>query len=83
MVEVKIRFLTDDVTDGDGMIIPKHVNARGFLTIEPNEAHGITRTGDSIAFNSLLELPARLEKLLIAEGIVVHPTSKMRKYQGQ
>ena len=72
MVEVKIRFLTDEVVDGEGVILPKHVNGKGFLTLEPNEAHGIPNARGNKPFNSMAEIPAVLEKLLSGEGVTVH-----------
>jgi hypothetical protein len=78
MVQVSIRFLTDNIAE-QGKVVPGHVWARGFLTVQRNDTHGF-RTSKGVAFNSLMELPGKLERLLIREGITVHPTQLMAKY---
>jgi hypothetical protein len=42
MIEVKLRFWTNEIAEGDGMIRPKHAWASGVVRMERNAAHGIT-----------------------------------------
>jgi hypothetical protein len=79
MIEVKVRFWTDKLADGKGTIRPKHAWGAGVVRIERNDAHGIVPI-DALPFNSLLEIPAKIEKLLIDQGIQIHPSTRMAKY---
>lgn len=79
MVEVKVRFWTDDMADAKGKVVPKHAWAAGVVRIERNEAHGI-RPSQPVPFNSLLDLGTAIEKVLIEHGVVLHSSRKMKKY---
>jgi hypothetical protein len=79
MIEVKIRFWTNDIAEGKGKVRPKHAWTEGMVGIENNKAHGITSTGLK-PFHSLMDLPAIIEKLLIQHGITLHPGRVMQKY---
>jgi hypothetical protein len=46
---------------------------------ETNPSHGIKPGGKAI-FNSLLELPLAIERVLIQQGIQLHPGRRDRKY---
>jgi hypothetical protein len=45
----------------------------------PNKSHGI-EPGPPVPFNSLMELPAKIEKVLIDNGIMLHLIGKNEKY---
>ena len=47
--------------------------------MDPNDAHGITG-GDPIPFNSVAEIPAKLDKLLIDHDVTIHRNTWMKKY---
>ena len=79
MIEVKVRFHTDHIAEGKGMICPKHAWGVGVARIAPNESHDI-RAGKAVHFHSLLEMPRAVEKVLIQHGIRIHPIGPMRKY---
>jgi hypothetical protein len=79
MIEVKVRFWTDKLADGKGKIRPKHAWGAGVVKIERNDAHGIVPL-DPLPFNSLSEIPAKIEKLLIDQHIQIHPSTRMAKY---
>jgi len=79
MVEVKVRFWTDEMATEKGKVVPKHAWAAGVVRIERNEAHGITPS-QPVPFNSLLDLGTAIEKVLIEHGIVLHTSGKMKKY---
>jgi hypothetical protein len=78
MIEVKLRFWTNDIAE-EGKVIPKHAWAAGVARIERNPSHGIT-PGKPEPFHSLLDIGAVIEKVLIKHGIVLHPSRKMQKY---
>lgn len=79
MIEVKVRFWTNDITQGKGWIKPKHAWTQGVVSIERNKSHGII-PGYPRPFNSLMELPTVIEKVLIQHGVTLHLASKMDKY---
>jgi hypothetical protein len=79
MIEVKLRFWTNEIADTSNQIIPKHAWSAGVVRIESNKAHGIVPRAPK-PFYSLLDVGAVIEKLLIEQGIILHPSRKMRKY---
>lgn len=79
MIEVRLRFWTNDLADGKGRILPKHAWGAGVIRMDPNDAHGIVG-GEPIPFNSVAEIPAKIEKLLIDHGVTIHRSSPMKKY---
>ena len=79
MIEVKIRFWTNDIASETGKIIPKHAWASGVVRIEPNKSHGIV-PGKPQPFHSLMDVSAVIEKVLIEHGIVLQTSTKMKKY---
>ncbi|WP_431014689.1 hypothetical protein [Bradyrhizobium pachyrhizi] len=79
MIEIKLRFWTNDIADEKGKIIPKHAWSKGVVRVEANKAHGI-KPGNPAPFRSLLEVGAVIEDVLIAHGIVLHADKRTRKY---
>ena len=79
MIEVKLRFWTNGIAERSGHILPKHAWSSGVVRIEPNKAHGI-RAGKPQPFHSLMDVSAIVEKVLIQHGIVLHPSSRTKKY---
>jgi hypothetical protein len=79
MIEVKIRFWTDELSSQPGTVIPKHAWTSGVVRIQGNKAHGIV-PGKPNTFNSLLDLGAALEQTLKEHGIVLHISRGMKKY---
>ena len=79
MIEVKVRFFTNAIAKGKGQIKPRHAWATGVVRMERNESHGII-PGYPRPFNSLMEVPAVIEKVLIQHGITLHCDKKMEKY---
>ncbi len=45
----------------------------------PNSVHEL-RPKKPMFFNSLMELPGVIEKVLIQHGITIHPSPRMRQY---
>lgn len=79
MIEIKIRFWTNDIAVGKGIIIPKHAQSSGVVRIERNQSHGIV-PHKPLPFHSLMDLTSVIEKVLLAQGITLHSSRKMQKY---
>jgi hypothetical protein len=79
MIEVQVRLWTDDLAGAKGRIRPKHAWGAGVVVIARNDAHGIVAR-DPVPFNSLMEIPGKIEKVLIDHGIEIHPSNRMAKY---
>jgi len=47
--------------------------------METNKTHGI-KPKSAKPFNSLLDVAAVIEKVLVQHGIQLHPSRRMRKY---
>ena len=79
MIEVKLRFWTNNLADGAGRVRPRHAWSGGVVRMESNKTHGI-RPKNPKPFHSLLDVGAVIEKVLIQHGIQLHPSRRMRKY---
>lgn len=79
MIEVKLRFWTNNIANGKGRVKPKHAWSSGVVRMERNDTHGI-KPGSPTPFHSLLDVGAMVERVLIGHGIVLHPSPRMRKY---
>lgn len=79
MIEIKLRFWTNDISAEPGKIVAKHAKSAGVVRIEKNESHGIEPSNPE-PFHSLLDVGSVVEKVLIKHGVVLHPSRKMRKY---
>lgn len=79
MIEVKIRFWTNNIASTKGKVIPKHAWAAGVIRMEPNRSHGIV-PGKPEPFHTLMDVNAVIEKVLIDHGIVLHLSRKLKKY---
>lgn len=79
MIGVKVRFFTNGIAAGESEVMPKRGWTRGVVRFERNDVHGL-KDGDPSVFNSLMELPSAIEKLLIRGGVMLHAASPMKKY---
>jgi hypothetical protein len=79
MIEIKVRFWTNDIASESGKIVPKHAWTSGVVRIERNKAHRIVPRAPR-PFNSLMEVGSVIEKVLIDHGIVLHRSGRMKKY---
>ena len=79
MIEVKLRFWTNDIAKGDGKVRPKHAWSGGVVRMERNETHGI-KPKKPEPFHSLLDVGAVIEKVLVQHGSRLHPSRRMKKY---
>ena len=80
MIEVKLRFFTNDLADEPGKVLPKHAWEAGVVRIERNDSHGLAPSSP-IIFHSLLDVGAAIEKVLIQHRVKLHPSRKARKYR--
>jgi hypothetical protein len=80
MIEVRVRFWTDKIADGRGQIRPRHAWAAGVVLMDRNEAHGINPR-EPVPFNSLAELPVKIERALMEHEVKIHHSSRERKYR--
>jgi hypothetical protein len=69
MIELKLCFWTNNIAPR-GKVLPKHGRSRGVVRIQSNKAHGIVAGGPT-PFNSLMEIGAVIEKVLIKHGIIL------------
>ena len=79
MIEIKLRFWTNDIAPEVGKVIPKNAWASGVVRVERNKSHSI-EPGPPRPFHSLLDVGSVIEKVMIEHGIVLHASTKMRKY---
>jgi hypothetical protein len=79
MIEVRVRFWTDELADGAKQIRPKHAWTSGVVRMARNESHDI-RPENPRPFNSLMDLPRIIEMVLIEHGIKLHRIGKTAKY---
>jgi hypothetical protein len=79
MIEIKLRFWTNNIAPDAGRVLQKHAWAAGVVRIERNQSHDI-KPGKPLPFHSLLDLGAVVEKMLIEQGITLHPSKRMKKY---
>jgi hypothetical protein len=79
MIEVKIRFWTNNISKTEGKVIRKHAWSSGVVRMEPNKSHGIV-PGKPQPFHTLMHMNAVIEKVLIDHGIVLHLSRNHKKY---
>ena len=77
MIEVRIRFWTDDLANKDGYVVPKHGWAAGVVRMARNDSHGIV-PGNPKPFNSLMEIPSTIEKVLVQHNIKLRRAGRLR-----
>jgi hypothetical protein len=79
MIEIKVRLWTDGLADGRGKIRPKHAWTAGVVRIERNDAHGIVPLAP-LPFNSLMDLTAKIERVILDHDITLHKSQRMKRY---
>lgn len=79
MIEIKVRFWTDNIADTEGKIIPKHCWDSGVVRISSNDSHGIKPLSPR-PFNSLPEIMPHIERILKDHDIKLHLCGKSKKY---
>lgn len=79
MIEVKVRFWTNNIAGKEGCIIPKNAWSSGVVRMEPNSSH-VIRPKNPKPFRSLMHLPFVVERVLIDHGIKLHSSRLTKKY---
>ena len=79
MIEIKLRFWTDEIAEGKGKIIPRHCWDAGVVRVTPNDSHDL-KPSKPIPFNSLPEILPKIEKVLIDHNIQLHIGRKSGRY---
>jgi len=69
--EMTIRFFTEDSAVRPGRKVARHILGKGNVRVDRNDSHGITKHQEAIFFNSMGELPAKIELALREAGITV------------
>jgi hypothetical protein len=76
MIELRIRFWTNDISEIKGEIIPKHSWDSGVVYMERNKSHQIQPEKKLQHFHSLKELPVVIKEVLIRHGIQLHNSKR-------
>jgi len=77
-IKLEVYFFTNQLAK-HGHVRPKHAHASGVVTIAANATHGIA-AGSPVPFQSLMEIPAAIEKVLVRRGVRLHVSRAMKKY---
>lgn len=72
MIEVRLRFWTNDISPIKDEILPKQGWTAGKAYMVKNDAHGIAGKANT-QFNSLLQIGEAVGKVLVAEGVTLRP----------
>ncbi len=80
MIELAIRFWTNDISTKPGYVVKKECWDSGVVRMKKNRLHGIRADSDPIPFNSLLDLPSKIERVLIDNRITLHLGDRSRKF---
>ena len=79
MIEVRVRFFTDAIAEKPGHVVPRHCWDVGVVRFAANPAHNLPG-GEPIPFNSLMELPGKIEQAFLKSKITLHMSNKSGKY---
>ena len=71
MIEVRVRFWTNDIANTKGHIVPKNCWPAGMVYVFRNESHGI-KSSRTMPFNSLDEVQNAIEQAMEDVEIKVH-----------
>jgi hypothetical protein len=79
MIELRIRFWTNDISETRTEIIPKQAWDSGVVIMERNASHDIQPEKPK-HFHFLMELPAIVKKVLIEHRVKLRKGAKSKKY---
>jgi hypothetical protein len=82
MIELRVRFWTNDIAPGKDMIEPKHAWDTGMVQVTANPSHGL-KSINPIPFHSLLDLPRAIEKAIIECDLTLLSCPRSAKYLAQ
>jgi hypothetical protein len=78
-IVITVRFWTNKIAEKRGHVIPKVCWDKGVIDVLENHSHGLKRLNDPIPFNSIAEIPAKIEQIFKQKGIKVLHGSTTRK----
>jgi hypothetical protein len=73
MIEVRLRFWTNDIAPVKGEILPKNAWTNGWAYMVTNASHGISPS-KPVPFHSLMEISEAVRKALVDNGVLLHPS---------
>ncbi len=79
MIEIRLRFWTNDIAPEKGQVRPRHAWTQGVVIMQRNQTHGI-EPQKYRHFHSLLEIGAVIEEVLVDHDVCLHPSPRMAKY---
>ncbi|HYL58711.1 MAG TPA: hypothetical protein VEU51_07560, partial [Candidatus Acidoferrales bacterium] len=68
MLEISVRFWTNDIAVDEGNIVPKHAWTSGVISLVRNKSHDIEPLPPK-PFHTLMDLSGVIEQVLIAHGV--------------
>mgnify|MGYP006908215320 CR=1 FL=1 len=78
MIEVSVRFWTNDIASEKGQLVPKHAWDSGMVAVPRNKTHGLGGV-EPMAFTSILELTKVIADALAKQGVTLHMGRKSRR----
>lgn len=78
MIELRVKFWTNDIAPKSGDVLPKHCWDSGMIVFERNHLHEIANKKNQ-PFHSLPDLIGKIEKMLISHGVTLHHGNRSRK----
>lgn len=82
MIEVRIKFWTNNIASKKGDILPKVCWEGGMIVMEKNTLHGI-KPQSPLPFPTFTSLPRAIEKVLTQHGIKMRHYAKTAKLYGK
>lgn len=79
MIEIKVRFWTNKLSDQKDSVVPKHCWDSGVVRITPNKSHEI-KAHKPIPFRSLADIPRAIEDCITQAGLTIHADYYSCKY---
>jgi len=82
MIELRVKFFTNNITSEQGTVDPKTAWASGWIVATANKTHGITNSKvKPKAFHSFAGIQTTMEDVLAEHGIKLMATRRERKYR--
>jgi hypothetical protein len=79
MVQISVRFWTNNLASKKRHIVPKHVWDCGMVQMDTNGSHGIKSQAPT-PFHSLAQLSGIVERVILKHGLNVHHGYGTKKY---
>ena len=82
MIELRVKFWTNGIASSKDEVFQKNAWDSGMLVLETNHLHGIKNI-KNVPFHSMSDLPGKIEKMLIAHGIILRHGRHSGKLYGK